>query len=114
MAVTNPLIALTLITAFALSLTSPTESAAADPREATVKIYVARNDPNYYDPWSTHGATSASGSGCIISGKRILTNAHVVSKCHLHTSTAFGQRRTLPGARFGGLPRGRPRPSNGR
>jgi S1-C subfamily serine protease len=92
---TKPLIPLILTTVVALSLTSPAESAAADPREATVKIYVVRNDPNYYDPWSTHGATSASGSGCIISGKRILTNAHVVSN-----ATFIQVRRSGSAVRF--------------
>lgn len=46
---------------------------------AIVKIYTIHNLPDYYNPWSMEGPRGTTGSGCIISGKRILTNAHVVS-----------------------------------
>ena len=48
-------------------------------REAIVKIYTVHNKPNYYNPWSTYGPRSSTGSGCVVKGKKILTNAHVVS-----------------------------------
>ncbi|MEM4409608.1 MAG: serine protease, partial [Candidatus Caldarchaeum sp.] len=35
--------------------------------------------PNYHNPWVMDGPSSATGSGCIISEGRILTNAHIVS-----------------------------------
>ena len=35
--------------------------------------------PNHFQPWATGQSFSVGGSGCIISGKRILTNAHVVT-----------------------------------
>ncbi|MEM4658228.1 MAG: serine protease [Candidatus Methanosuratincola sp.] len=44
-----------------------------------VKIYTIRNSPSYHNPWVMEGPSSATGSGCIISGGRILTNAHIVS-----------------------------------
>ncbi|MEA3485313.1 MAG: trypsin-like peptidase domain-containing protein [Candidatus Aerophobetes bacterium] len=47
-------------------------------KEAVVKIYTVYNRHNYYDPWQMYGQGMRSGSGCIIDGKRILTNAHVV------------------------------------
>ena len=50
-----------------------------DVRDAMVKIYSVQTEPYYYDPWSMNRPTSTSGSGCIISERRILTNAHVVS-----------------------------------
>jgi S1-C subfamily serine protease len=50
-----------------------------DPRKALVKIYGVQNKPDYDNPWNMKGPESTSGSGCIISGQRILTNAHVVS-----------------------------------
>jgi len=47
-------------------------------QSAMVKIYTVYNRPNYHQPWQMHGQDSCQGSGCIIGGKRILTNAHVV------------------------------------
>ncbi len=62
----------------ALSVTSPA-AASPDVEGAIVKIYTIRNNPNYFNPWSMHGPSSSTGSGCIIEGRRILTNGHVVS-----------------------------------
>jgi S1-C subfamily serine protease len=54
-------------------------SARGDVRDAVVKIYTVSQGPDYYNPWSDHAVGLESGSGAIISGNRILTNAHVVS-----------------------------------
>jgi len=43
-----------------------------------VKIYTVSKIPNYQTPWNSNIRRS-HGSGSIISGKRILTNAHVVA-----------------------------------
>jgi len=48
-------------------------------KESIVKIYTVSNKHNYQEPWQMKGLESSSGSGCIIRGNRILTNAHVVS-----------------------------------
>ena len=56
-----------------------TEARDQDVRDAIVKIYTVHNQPNYYNPWSTYGPRRSTGSGCVISGRRILTNGHVVS-----------------------------------
>ncbi len=50
-----------------------------DVREAIVKIYTIRNVPDYYNPWSMRGPQGSTGSGCVIKGRKILTNAHIVS-----------------------------------
>ncbi|CAA6823910.1 MAG: Serine protease, partial [uncultured Sulfurovum sp.] len=47
-------------------------------KSSIVKIYTVANEPDYRSPWASH-VNEFSGSGCIISGQRILTNAHVVS-----------------------------------
>jgi S1-C subfamily serine protease len=44
-----------------------------------VKIYTTYDSPNYLRPWQMSGQRSRIGSGSIIEGRRILTNAHVVS-----------------------------------
>lgn len=48
-------------------------------RDSVVKVFVTSNRMDYYHPWQSRGSSSMSGSGSIISGNRILTNAHVVS-----------------------------------
>ena len=53
--------------------------AVLDVKEAIVKIYTYHSIPDYQSPWSMRGTFNSTGSGCIIKGKRILTNAHVVS-----------------------------------
>lgn len=48
-------------------------------REAVVKVYAVYDSPNYYNPWSMTGPRTKTGSGVVIRGNLILTNAHVVS-----------------------------------
>ena len=47
--------------------------------EATVKVYSVYTEYDYDMPWQLSKQDRAVGSGCIISGNRVLTNAHVVS-----------------------------------
>jgi len=54
-------------------------TAITDVRESMVKIYSVQNSPDYNNPWNMTGPVAVSGSGCIIKGNRILTNAHVIS-----------------------------------
>lgn len=46
---------------------------------SVVKIFTTARTPNQYEPWRVGPDIKMSGSGCILSGNRILTNAHVVS-----------------------------------
>lgn len=52
--------------------------AESEVKEAIVKIYTIYNEYDYYEPWQMLGQRERSGSGCIIKGSRILTDAHVV------------------------------------
>ncbi len=47
--------------------------------DAVVKVFVHASQPNFFEPWQHVGVKQLSGSGCIIEGNRILTNAHVTS-----------------------------------
>lgn len=47
--------------------------------EATVKVYTVHAEYDYDMPWQLAGQERGGGSGCIIRGNRILTNAHVVA-----------------------------------
>jgi S1-C subfamily serine protease len=46
---------------------------------AIVKIYAVYSDYDYDMPWQLAGQARGVGSGCIIGGNRVLTNAHVVA-----------------------------------
>ena len=48
-------------------------------RQATVKITKNYISPSYCQPWKMKSYETASGSGAIINGNLILTNAHVIS-----------------------------------
>ncbi|MDP3921127.1 MAG: serine protease [Candidatus Omnitrophota bacterium] len=50
-----------------------------DVKNSVVKVLVNSDAPSFYAPWKSFGTESSSGSGAIIAGNRILTNAHVVS-----------------------------------
>lgn len=50
-----------------------------DIRKAVVKVYATYAHPHYYTPWNMPGPAQRTGSGSVISGKRIITNAHIVS-----------------------------------
>lgn len=47
--------------------------------DSVVKIYQTRNTYDYESPWSAPYQERTGGSGFVISGNRILTNAHVIS-----------------------------------
>lgn len=54
-------------------------AAVEDPVAASVvKIYVTQRRPEFSKPWTKGQARDHSGSGVVIEGRRILTNAHVV------------------------------------
>ena len=49
-----------------------------DIRDSVVKIHVTQRQPDFLRPWRKSAPTKISGSGVLIEGNRILTNAHVV------------------------------------
>jgi S1-C subfamily serine protease len=46
---------------------------------AVVKVFSTVRYPDYFRPWTKDSPTEISGTGVVIEGKRILSNAHVVS-----------------------------------
>jgi S1-C subfamily serine protease len=64
---------------------------AEEVRAAVVKIFTTHQVPLYLDPWSPGWVYSASGSGCVVAGHRILTNAHVVGNATLIQVRRYGQ-----------------------
>ncbi|MCK4983664.1 MAG: trypsin-like peptidase domain-containing protein, partial [Victivallaceae bacterium] len=48
-------------------------------KTSIIKIFAMRSKPNYNQPWQNYPQRSSTGSGFVISGNRILTNAHIVA-----------------------------------
>ena len=61
-------------------------------KEAIVKIYTNAKIPNYQEPWNS-SMRSSTGSGAIIEGGYILTNAHVVANQAFLEVQRYGQRK---------------------
>jgi S1-C subfamily serine protease len=70
--------------------------AAAELPDAIVKIYSTQLAPNYGAPWKAGTPRSASGSGFVIPGHRILTNAHVVSDATFIQVRRYGDSEKVP------------------
>src|ERR671922_1611613 len=47
-------------------------------RDLVVKIHAIHHTPDLLRPWTKNSPQQVKGSGVVIEGKRILTNAHVV------------------------------------
>ena len=62
-----------------LGLLPAAAPSAQDPvSQAVVKIHVTSRPPDFAQPWARGEPKQISGSGVVITGQRILTNAHVV------------------------------------
>lgn len=79
------LLVLTLLSAFSLHLPGADTPAPAAPaavpaavENSVVKIFSTQRAPDLVRPWAKANPRETSGSGVVIEGKRILTNAHVV------------------------------------
>jgi len=56
-----------------------TPAAAAGVENSVVKIFSTMRFPDPYHPWTKGSPSDATGTGVVIQGRRILTNAHVVN-----------------------------------
>jgi len=52
---------------------------AADTERSVVQIFIFMQEPDWTAPWRYDAVQRGTGSGFVIKGKRIMTNAHVVS-----------------------------------
>lgn len=62
---------------FVLALVLPAR--AADPEKAVVQIFTFSQEADWDEPWKFSPLRRSSGTGFVIKGRRIMTNAHVVS-----------------------------------
>ncbi|GBG79801.1 hypothetical protein CBR_g30063 [Chara braunii] len=63
----------------AAAVSMPAYVAAELPLDPIVKIFSVSSSPNYFLPWQNKPQRETSGSGFVIKGRRIVTNAHVVA-----------------------------------
>jgi S1-C subfamily serine protease len=69
---------LAMVCAGVLSI-APTAGAAPNIESSVVKVFAMIRPPDLSRPWLKPQANEVTGSGVVIEGRRILTNAHVVS-----------------------------------
>ncbi|EOA16309.1 hypothetical protein CARUB_v10004459mg [Capsella rubella] len=58
---------------------SPAADAVDLALDSVVKIFTVSTSPSYFLPWQNKSQRESMGSGFVISGRRIITNAHVVA-----------------------------------
>lgn len=71
--------------AFALTLLGPAQD--DDVQRSVVKVFADVSPPNMFRPWEIVAPSKRTGSGVVIEGRKILTNAHVV----VHAQQIFVQ-----------------------
>jgi S1-C subfamily serine protease len=65
--------------AFLLLILAGTLAQAAAPEKSVVQIVTFSQQPVWDSPWRLDSVRKSSGTGFVVKGKRIMTNAHVVS-----------------------------------
>ncbi|HMD72359.1 MAG TPA: trypsin-like peptidase domain-containing protein [Steroidobacteraceae bacterium] len=69
---------ITLLLVLCAAFAAPARSEAPNLANSVVKVFSTMRYPDPFKPWTKQAPSEATGSGVIIEGKRILTNAHVV------------------------------------
>ncbi len=78
--------AFTVFAAFCLVLSAPPlQAQIGDIRKSVVRITTTSQDPDYKVPWNPGNISRGIGAGFIITGPRIVTNAHVISNARFIT-----------------------------
>ena len=68
-----------MILTFFPSISIGQDSSFKDIENSVIKIYTTQSAPDYFTPWRLLTPRQSSGSGSVIEGNQILTNAHVVA-----------------------------------
>jgi len=63
---------------YAVAAQDPAPAVPANVENAVVKVFSTLRYPDPFKPWTKQAPSEVTGSGVVIEGKRILTNAHVV------------------------------------
>ena len=84
------------ITALTVSAANATAGEKQTLEHSIVKIYVTIQQDDFSMPWQSYSPQSGNGSGFIIKGNRILSNAHVVSNAKFIEVRKNGSPRRFP------------------
>ena len=94
------LISFTAATLLAIAITgglpSPAVAGLNRERQSVVKIYVTTQQEDFAQPWQSRPPSGGNGSGFIIKGRRIMTNAHVVSDARFIEVQREGDTKKYP------------------
>jgi len=86
-----------LLPVLALASSPPSDKGrVVEIRKSVIRITNSIQLPDYKAPWNPGGLSKARGTGFIIAGKRILTNAHVVSNSRYLTVERDGDPNLYP------------------
>jgi S1-C subfamily serine protease len=77
-------------------MAASTSLASEEIKDAIVKIYTSSSQPDYYNPWTMMSSMQGTGSGCVIEGRKILSNAHVVGYQTFVQVRKHGDARRYP------------------
>ncbi|MBI3563586.1 MAG: trypsin-like peptidase domain-containing protein [Elusimicrobia bacterium] len=86
----------TLALLAALLFALPARAADGPLRRATVQLRFVTREPDWGQPWQFARQGSGTGSGVVIAGHRILTNAHVVANATYLTARKAGDVKNYP------------------
>jgi S1-C subfamily serine protease len=79
----KPVKTIWILAALALSTTALADDDTQTLRKSLVRIRATTQTPDYRQPWNAGKISGGVGSGFVISGNRVMTNAHVVSNARL-------------------------------
>lgn len=65
-------------------------------RRSVVKLFTVSRKADFYQPWAFGHERQSGGTGCIVEGNRILTNAHVVRNAVYVEAMKEGSARKFP------------------
>jgi hypothetical protein len=82
----------------------------AKARNAVVKIFATIHQPDPYRPWTKTAPHEATGSGVVIAGKQILTDAHMSRTRARSSRDRQGLRQPVHSGRQRGQRSCRPKP----
>ena len=90
-----------LFLTFFLSIIFTSSPLNADVKESVIKIYCASQSYVFDRPWNKTNINAGIGSGFIIKGNRILTNAHVVSNArYIEVQTYHNSKKYIAQVEF--------------
>ena len=64
-----------------------------DPRKSVVKVFTTLQSVDFSEPWKPGSEAHLQGCGCVVSGGRVLTTAHLINKGNYIEVQKFGETK---------------------